>query len=116
MNIRINRDAVDYAREMVEGGSYRINSIWKNNKPTAEKIAAFAAAHGADAAARWHLAIDLDVPADSPSRLLYPIGDLTNVHDSALRAVKSRAEVDQQTELADAAEEALDVFYRMNAC
>ncbi len=116
MRIVVNLEAVQHARELVEGGRYRINSSWNQNKPTPNAVAAYVDAHGPDAAARWHLAFDLDAPDESPARWLYPVGDFTNVHDSALRAARSRAEIDGQPELAAAAEEVLEVFYRMNAC
>ena len=96
MRILINPEAVQHARTLIENGHYRINSSWNQNKPTESAIAAYADAHGAGAAARWHLALDLDAAEGSPARWLYPVGDLTNVHDSALRAARGRAEIDGQ--------------------
>lgn len=116
MNVKVNPEAVEYARQLVGDGKYRINSIWGDNKPSADAVASFAKSNGEDAVARWHLAVDLDAPEGSPERLLYPIGDFANVHESAMRSVKQRAENTGQTELADAAEEVLDMFYRVNAC
>lgn len=116
MNVKVNPEAVAFARQMVGDGNYRINSIWGDNKPSADAVAAFAKANGDAAAERWHLAFDLDAPEGSPERLLYPIGDFRNVHESAMRSVKQRAENAGQTELADTAEEVLDMFYRVNAC
>jgi hypothetical protein len=101
MNVKVNTEAVEFARQLVGDGNYR---------------ASFANANGTDAAERWHLALDLDAPEGSADRLLYPVGDFANVHESALRSVKQRAENAGQTELADAAENVLDMFYRVNAC
>lgn len=116
MNVQVNAAAVQFARELVETGKYRINSVWKDNKPSAAAVEAFAAAQGAETTARWHLAIDLDAPPEAPERLLYPIGDFVNIHDTALRAAKSRGEADGQPALAAAAEDILDLFYRLTAC
>ncbi|MCK6577370.1 MAG: hypothetical protein L6Q98_04620 [Anaerolineae bacterium] len=116
MPIKVNEAAVAHAHQMMDEGRYRINSVWRDNKPTVGSAAAYAAEYGADEAARWYLAVNPDVPPGSPDHLLYPIGDFSNVHESGLRAARERAEVDGQAEIAAAAEDILEIFYRMNAC
>ncbi|MBL8133831.1 MAG: hypothetical protein JNL42_18360 [Anaerolineae bacterium] len=116
MPIKVNEAAIAHARQMVSEGRYRINSVWRDNQPTADSAAAYAAKHGADEAARWYLAFNPDMPSESPDRLLYPVGDFSNVHESGLRAARERAEVEGQAEIAAAAEDILEIFYRMNAC
>ncbi|MBK8020504.1 MAG: hypothetical protein IPK19_03505 [Chloroflexi bacterium] len=116
MQVKVNPTAVEHALQLIGEGKYRINSVWRDNRPTPEALARFAATHGVDEASRWYLGENLDAPAGSPERFVYPIGDFSNVHETGIRAARERAAVDGQDDLADAAESVLELFYRMNAC
>ncbi len=109
----INQDAVKFALERMDAGFYGINTVWKINAPTPEKIDSFKAEQGEEALSKWFLVVQ---STDHGNEYLYPIGDFRNVHRSGVQVAKQEAVRDGDTELAEAADTILDMFDRMNAC
>jgi hypothetical protein len=116
MSLKVNEAGLAQALTLMKQAQFRLNTIWASNRPTPAAEDSFIAQHGLDAYAAWHLAIDPTAPEDSKARYQLPYGDFKSVHHTGVRRINELAQRDGQTELADAAEEILDLFDRYNAC
>ncbi|MFO7320599.1 MAG: hypothetical protein DIU68_002625 [Chloroflexota bacterium] len=116
MTLRLNREAVAFAEQMIGDGNYRINTIWREAQPSPQAVETFVRQHGLDGLRRWYLAEDPDAPEDAPERYQFPIGDFKSVHRSGLIAARDRAASQQQDSIAEAADELLFFFDRISAC
>jgi hypothetical protein len=112
MALQLNATAVDFARDLIHKREYRINTVWSRNEPSPEQAAAFLKKVGGDEYQKWFLAFD---PA-SADATHYPYGDFQSVHRSGLKDIAQRAALDNQPDIAAAANELLDMIDHFNAC
>jgi hypothetical protein len=111
--MQINRAAVDFARQQVYEGNYRISSNWREARPSVARADSFLQAHGPEQYRQWHLAIDSSSGAD---QYVLPTGDFEDVHRSALMLAKDQAVRSGNAELEAAVDDILFLFDRLTAC
>jgi hypothetical protein len=116
MALVVNPLGLQQALDLVKQTQFRLNTIWAVNLPTPEAEEQFIATQGLAAFATWHLAIDTDADPAAKSRYALPFGDFRSVHQSAVKKIHREAEQNGQDDIAQAAEEILDLFDRFNAC
>lgn len=116
MAMHVNRAAVEHAKTLIEDGQYAINTVWSRNAPQADAENRYLETNGIEAFGRWYLAIDTDADADAGSAHQFPYGDFKRVHRSGVIAARQRAAQNGYHDVANAADELLDLFDRMNAC
>jgi len=116
MTVKLNREALDHAKQLLDSGDYMINTQWSKVQPSEKEESAYLDKHGEAEYAKWYLAIDTDEKEGSKDRHKFPFGDFRKVHHSGLIAAKQRAAQNDYTDIRDAADELLDIFDRMNAC
>jgi len=93
MVVRLNRDAVSHAENLVRRGDvvHDERDAWSEDAPSTEQANAFIEKHGMGEFAKWHLAEDTDETDGTKGRYLFPYGDFTKVHRCALISGESRA-------------------------
>lgn len=112
MSITVNREALDFAKRLIDEGEYAINTQWSKNEPSPEQAAKYRDQNGAGELGKWYLAVD-EGDAD---QYKFPLGDFRKLHRSGVVAAKRQAEQNGYTDLAEAAEELIFLFDRLNAC
>jgi hypothetical protein len=112
MAIRLNREGLEQALSLVENTDFRLNSIWSESKPSSVAAERYIADHGLEAFGRWHLAVDESPSEGSPARFALPYGDFRSLHVSVVERIKTDAERDGQSEIAQAADSILDLLAR----
>lgn len=116
MPVKLNREAVEHARQLIDHGKYIINTQWRTSQPNEQAESDYLDRHGAAEYAKWYLAVDTDAPPDSKERYKFPYGDFNKVHHSGLIAARQRAGQYDYEEVFAAVGDLLDIFDRMNAC
>ncbi len=116
MPVKLNHEALENARQLLDEGKYIINTQWKTAQPTEHAESEFLDKQGEAEYAKWYLAIDTDENEGTKARYKFPYGDFRKVHQSGLVAARQRAAQNDYTEVYEAAGELLDIFDRMNAC
>jgi hypothetical protein len=93
MAVKLNRQAVDYARQLIGEGRVVLDDrdAWSEHQPTAEQENEFIGAHGYDEYGKWHLGKDDEHPEDTKGHWKFPYGDFEAVHRCALLSAESRA-------------------------
>ena len=87
----VNPDAVAYARRLIEGRQYVLESDWGDVQPDAEAQNRFLETHGWDDYAAWHLGLTEGAADGTKARYAFVYGDLRRVHRSGLIACVYRA-------------------------
>ncbi len=116
MSLKVNQQALDFAKHLIDEGDYAINTQWIKNEPSPDQADHYLDAHGAEDYAKWYLAVDSDDGKAATERYLFPYGDFKRVHRSGVIAAKQRAAQSDDAEVVRAADELLDLFDRLNAC
>lgn len=114
MEYVINRDAIEYAKQLIEEGARARNTMWANSIPSPQKAERFRREHGDQAFARWYLVVDPN--GTGIAGYQFPVGDFARVHESGVRAARRHGELNGHPELVAAADEILDLLDRLNAC
>jgi hypothetical protein len=105
---RLNKDAVEQAEKLIDGGKYDDETEWSDAAPSADDENAEIDAHGWDGFGAWHLAVDPDASEETKKRYAFPYGDFTKVNRAALIHGKQRAAQNDH----DAIEKAADRLLR----
>jgi hypothetical protein len=114
--MNVNHDALEKAKQLIDEGSFRINTPWRDAQPTNTAEDRYIAQNGWKAYGQWFLAVDPNVSAESKEHYKFPYGDFNAVHRTGLIAAKQRAAQNHNTDVEAAADEILDLFDRLNAC
>lgn len=114
MTMKVNQEALEKAKQLIDEGKFRINTPWRDVQPSPTALNKYLSQHGPDAYRQWFLAIDPDAPESE--RYMLPFGDFNSVHRSGVVAAKQRAEQQHAPDVEAAADEILDLFDRLNAC
>jgi hypothetical protein len=88
---RVNRKAVEHARELIDAGKVDVDTEWSDAAPSADDGNAEIEKHGYEGYAAWHLAIDTDASEETKGRYRFPYGDFRKVNRAALIHGKQRA-------------------------
>ena len=114
--VRLNRDAFDYAGELIKQGHVVADGqgAWSQHQPSAEEENEFIRLRGFGEYAKWHLGIDDTHGEKTKARYKFPYGDFKNVHRSALLAVESRAAQYKHYDIENAALELREMISASN--
>ncbi len=93
MSIDANREAVEYARQLIEDGKF-VNDKhgeWTEINPDTEAQNAYIHEHGMEGFGKWHLGIKVGGSYGEKGTYSFPYGDFEKVYRSGLIAAKERA-------------------------
>lgn len=114
--MNVNHEALEKAKQLIDEGSFRINSPWRDAQPTNTAEDRYIAQHGWEAYGQWFLAVDPNTDAETKEHYRFPYGDFNAVHRTGLIAAKQGAAQNHEADVEAAADEILDIFDRLNAC
>jgi hypothetical protein len=109
---RVNRDAVEKARALVDRGDVDADTPWSEAAPSTERANREIEEHGYDGFGAWHLAVDPEASEDTKGRYHFPYGDFEKVSRAALVHAKQRAAQNDHPEIERAAD---DLLQRLDA-
>ena len=104
---RVNRDAVEKARSLVDRGEVDTDTPWSEAAPSTERGNQEIDEHGYDGFGAWHLAVDPDANDQTKGRYAFPFGDFAKVNRAALIHAKQRAAQNDHPEIEQAADDLL---------
>jgi thymidylate synthase ThyX len=105
---RVNDEAVEFARQLIDRGDYDDETEWSKAAPSADEANEEIDADGYDDFARWHLAIDTEASEGTKGRYRFPYGDFTKVNRAGLIHAKQRAAQNDHDEIEKAADDLLE--------
>lgn len=93
MAIEANREAVEFARQMIEDGRYVLDEHgdWDEINPDTDEENNFIRDRGMKAYANWHLGIKVGGSEEDKTTYSFPYGDYHKVYRSGLIAAEERA-------------------------
>ncbi len=93
MAVRLNRNAYDHARQLIEDRKVMLDERddWSEHQPSAQQERKFVEENGLGEYQRWYLGIDDRVGEGRKTRYKFPYGDFENVHRCGVLSAESRA-------------------------
>ena len=110
MATKVNRDAVNHARKLIEDGDYVVDTDWSERQPSSDDENRFLEQHGWDEYSKWYLAEDTSEDKDNKGRYKFPYGDFKKVHRSGVIAAKQRAAQNDYSDVEKAADDLLELI------
>ncbi len=87
----VNPAAMEWARHLIDGGQYVLDSDWGKVQPRASDENAFLKSHSWDEYARWHLGLTDGAEDHTKARYAFVYGDFRRVHRMGVIACHYRA-------------------------
>jgi hypothetical protein len=87
----INKDAVKYARKLIDSKQYVLDSDWGEVQPRAAAQNAYLEKHPWREYAAWHLGLTDGAADETKARYAFVFGDFRRIHRTALIACVYRA-------------------------
>ncbi|WP_460651200.1 hypothetical protein [Kribbella endophytica] len=87
----VNPAAVEYARKLIDGRQYVLDSDWGQSQPDAEAQNDYLNGHGWDEYGAWHLGLTDGANDETKARHAFVYGDFRRVHRTGLIACVYRA-------------------------
>jgi hypothetical protein len=112
MATKLNREALQHARKLIEGGDYVVDTDWSERQPSADQENRFLDRHDWDEYSKWYLAEESSEDRDNKGRYKFPFGDFRRVHRAGVIAAKQRAAQNDYPEVEKAADELLQLIDR----
>lgn len=109
MAIKLNKAAYDLAVSMIKNGlevEHDANN-WDEVQANLSEQVRYLRTHGLEQYGTWFLGIDTDADPKSKDKYVYPFGDFSVLHKSALLVAVKKAEQDQDEEIKKAASQLL---------
>ena len=93
MATKLNRKALEHARELVKKGKVErdVRDDWSEHAPSTEDENSFIDKHGFAEFSKWHLGIDHEQSDGTKGSVSFPFGDFKKVHRCAVISLESRA-------------------------
>lgn len=112
MSTRLNRTALDHAKELIEKNQYAKDDRddWSEHAPSTGDENSWLEKHGWDEFDQWHLGVDEEETPETKQRYTFPFGDYRRVHRCAVISMESRAGQYDHDEIRDAARELLELI------
>lgn len=104
---RVNDQAVEHARALIESGDYDTETEWSDAAPDTDEENAVIENEGYDAYGKWHLGIDTEASEETKDRYGFPFGDFSVLNRAALIHAKQRASQNDHDEIMKAADQIL---------
>ena len=115
MALKLNEEAFQYAKKLIEAGKVDVTSSWsKASQPTVEDGTKFIEKNGWKPYGKWFLGINTDKPKNEKQDFEFPYGDYTNVYREAVIAAKQRAGQYKHTDIEKAASQLLQLIDEEN--
>ena len=108
----VNQDAVDKARELIDGRQYVLRSQWNDVQPRAVDQDKFLEAHGWDEYSVWHIGLTDGAPPETKGRYAFVFGDFRRLHRMGVISAVYRAAEWYHKEIELAAHEILQYLDR----
>jgi hypothetical protein len=105
---RVNRAAVEKARELIEDGEVDRDTPWSEAAPSTERANEVLEREGWAEFGAWHLAVDPDASEETKRRYAFPYGDFAKVNRAALIHAKQRAAQNDHDAIEKAADDLLE--------
>ncbi|NEA36568.1 hypothetical protein [Streptomyces sp. SID13031] len=106
----VNEQAVEYAKRLIEGRQYVLDSDWGAAQPGAEAQNKFLESHSWEEYGRWHLGLTVGAGDETKARFGFGYGDLRRLHRTGLIACVYRAAEWRHKEIELAAHELLQLL------
>ena len=87
----VNPAGVEWARHLIDGGQYVLDSDWGKAQPRARDQNAFLKSHSWDEYARWHLGLTDGAADHTKARYAFVYGDFRRLHRMGVIACHYRA-------------------------
>src|SRR5829696_8960886 len=88
---KVNPDAVDFARGLIDARQYVLRSEWGDAQPDATAENAYLERHTWDEYARWHLGLTAGANDHTKARYGFVYGDFRRLHRMGIVACLYRA-------------------------
>ena len=88
---RVNKAAVERAKELIDARQYVLNSDWGRVQPRAAAQNAYLKSHDWDEYAEWHLGLTEGATEETKARFAFVYGDFRRLHRTGLIACVYRA-------------------------
>lgn len=105
---RVNDDAVEQARKLIDAGKVDADTEWSEAAPSAADENTEIDEHGYEGFAAWYLAVDPDASEETKKRHAFPYGDFATVNRAALIHAEQRASQNGHDAIEKVARELLD--------
>jgi hypothetical protein len=103
----LNKDAVAYAKRLIDARQYVLDSDWGEVQPRANEENKFLESHSWDEYAKWHLGLTDGAADETKARYAFVYGDLRRVQRTGIIACHYRAAEWRHKEIELAAHELL---------
>jgi hypothetical protein len=103
----LNKDAVAYAKRLIDARQYVLDSDWGEVQPRANEENKFLKSHSWDEYAKWHLGLTDGAADETKARYAFVYGDLRRFHRTGIIACHYRAAEWRHKEIELAAHELL---------
>jgi hypothetical protein len=88
---KVNKAAVEKARQLIDGRQYVLNSDWAESQPTAADENKYLESHSWDDYSEWHLGLTEGASEETKARYGFVYGDFRRLHRIGLIACVYRA-------------------------
>ena len=109
---RVNKQAVQHARRLIESRQYMLDSDWGEVQPKADDENRYLKRHSWDEYAEWHLGLTDGANDETKARHAFVMGDFRRIHRSGIIACHFRAAEWRHKEVELAAHELLQYLDR----
>ena len=106
----VNEQAVEYAKRLIEGRQYVLDSEWGAVQPGAEAENKFLDSHSWEEYGQWHLGLTVGANDETKARHAFVYGDLRRLHRTGLIACVYRASEWRHKKIELAAHELLQLL------
>lgn len=106
----VNEQAVEYAKRLIEGRQYVLDSDWGAVQPDAEAQNKFLESHSWEEYGQWHLGLTVGASDETKGRFAFGYGDLRRLHRTGLIACVYRASEWRHKKIELAAHELLQLL------
>ncbi|MFI5709851.1 hypothetical protein [Kribbella sp. NPDC051620] len=106
----VNKRAVEYAKRLIEGRQYVLDSDWGAVQPGAEAQNKYLESHSWEEYGQWHLGLTVGASDETKGRFAFGYGDLRRLHRTGLIACVYRASEWRHKEIELAAHELLQLL------
>ena len=110
MSVKLNQDAVKFAKGLIKDGKYVSDTDWSEAQPSTEAENRFSKDQGWDTYEKWFLGIDTEYDEGEKERYEFPYGDFKKVHRRGVIAAKQRAAQYEHSDIENAADELLQMI------
>ncbi len=112
MSIKVNKAGYDHAVEMIKDGLEVEHDVsnWNEVKATPDEHVRFLNTHSLEEYGLWFLGINTEADTTSKDKFVYPYGDFSVLHKSALIAAEQESANKHHHEIKEAAKKLISLI------